>query len=256
MTLHLNEVKNVIEAIHLKIKAVIQENFVGCYVHGSYVLGGFNEGSDIDLIVITKSPLTLPVKKQLAALFLSISNEPFPIEVTFLHEAQLKIWKHPSSYDFHYSEFWREQFTADLMNNTNKAINEEPKTDPDLAAHFTILLHKGICIQGASVQKVIPTIPNEDYLNAILNDYTECLEQIDQKPIYSTLNLLRIFLYVKEGKIYSKREAGIWGVGNLPHELSETVKSVLNGYENNIKDIYISKDALARFKQYIIRNIN
>ena len=96
MTVHLNEVRNVIEIIHLKIKAVIQDSVVGCYVHGSYTLGGFNPNSDIDLIVITKSALTISEKKQLAALLLSISNEPFPIEVSFLHEAQLKNWTSPA----------------------------------------------------------------------------------------------------------------------------------------------------------------
>lgn len=255
MTLHLNEVRNIIETIHSKIKAVIQENFIGCYVHGSYVLGGFNKGSDIDLLVITKSPLSLPTKKQLAALFLSISNEPFPIEITFLHEAQLKSWKHPSSYDFHYSECWRERFTADLMNNTNKAINDQPKTDPDLAAHFTILRYKGLCIQGEPIDEVIPPIPKEDYLNAILNDYADCLEQIEQKPIYAILNLLRIFLYIKVGEIYSKREAAIWGVENLPNNL-RPVNRALDGYENNMQDVHIPKDALTIFKQYIISKVS
>ena len=141
------------------------------------------------------------------------------------------------------------------MNNTFNAINNEPKTDPDLAAHFTILQHKGICIQGKPIAEVIPKIPSEDYLNAILQDYKDCLVEIERKPIYCTLNLLRIYLYVKEGKITSKQEAGHWGLENLPIYLRGTVYKALHGYESGLTEIEITVNEAEAFKQYIMSEI-
>jgi hypothetical protein len=43
-------------------------------------------------------------------------------------------------------------------------------------------------------------------------------------PIYGTLNLIRVFWYLKEGVISSKQEAGYWVLLTLPKELSITIR--------------------------------
>ena len=48
----------------------------------------------------------------------------------------------------------------------------------------------------------------------------------------------------------------IWGVENLPKYLREPVNMVLYGYENNMQDIHIPKNALSIFKQYIICHVS
>ena len=53
----------VIENFVERTKAILQDNLVGVYLHGSAVMGCFNpDKSDIDLIVVVNSNIPDPVK--------------------------------------------------------------------------------------------------------------------------------------------------------------------------------------------------
>lgn len=89
-----------------EIKQITGNQFVGCYLHGSLAMGSFQPGnSDIDLLVVLNKALSTQQKQRLAALFLSQSKHPYPVEVSFLLASKLKEEKHPFSYLFHYSEY-------------------------------------------------------------------------------------------------------------------------------------------------------
>ncbi|WP_054752213.1 nucleotidyltransferase domain-containing protein [Piscibacillus salipiscarius] len=171
----------------------IVPNIVGIYLHGSIAMGGFEPNrSDIDLIVITKDVLSIEHQRELAELFLNRSNSPFPIEISFLNSYQVNEWTHPCPFDFHYSEYWREKYEQDLKNNTQDFLNNDPKTDADLAAHITILNHRGICLEGKPISEVFPQVPKADYISSIMLDYHDCLNQILVEPDYCVPNLIRV----------------------------------------------------------------
>ena len=156
-------------------------------------MGGFNpKSSDIDILVITKESMGSEVKRELIRLFLHVSNSPYPIEVSFLCEDQLRQWQHPCPFEFHYSDFWRERYTEELLNDTSHFVNSAVRTDADLAAHITIVYSRGICIEGAPIGEVFPLVPRSDYLSSILADYQECLVRLEEDPIYCSLNLIRV----------------------------------------------------------------
>lgn len=215
------------------IKEMIHNDMIGFYVHGSLAMGGFNPNkSDIDILVVTNKPMSIETKRELAQLFLSSSNHPFPLEISFLTKEQLENWEHPCPFDFHYSEFWRERYEEDLVKGTHKYLNEEIKTDADLAAHITIMNHRGICIEGRAIDEVFPVVSRLHYISSIMGDFQECLDNIEEDPVYCTLNMLRIFYYLKDGIIVSKQEAANLGIVSLPEEISVTVQKVLNLYSN------------------------
>ena len=100
------DVQLFIGQVQAELDAILKENFIGTYIHGSLALGGFNEASsDIDLLVVTKNALRLADKQRLTELFLTVSNTPYPLEISFLHSDQLKTWQHACPYDYHYSEY-------------------------------------------------------------------------------------------------------------------------------------------------------
>lgn len=132
-------------------------------------------------------------KKQLASLLVNYSNRPFPIEISFLNVEQLKDWQHPSPFDFHYSESWRERYESDLLKGTNRYINEEINTDPDLAAHIKVTYERGICLEGKPIADTFPEIPDTDYTDSIMGDYQECLTNIVKNPVYCSLNMIRVY---------------------------------------------------------------
>lgn len=239
-----------------KTKEIINNDIIGFYIHGSLAMGGFNpKSSDIDVLVVTNKSMTIEPRRKLAQLFLTCSNDPFPLEISFLNKEQLETWKHPCPFDFHYSEFWRERYEEDLSKGTNKYLNGEIKTDADLAAHITITTHRGICIEGKPIVEVFPMVPPSHYASSIMGDFQECLENIEKDPIYCTLNLIRVFWYLKERIISSKQEAGNWGLASFPKEMSFTIQKVVNSYANE-KDIYdFEKNELLSLKNYIYSNV-
>ena len=237
-------------------KQIMNNNFIGFYLHGSLAMGGFNpRSSDIDVLVVTHESLTIETKRLLANLYLKYSTKPYPIEISFLKKVQLDSWEHPSPYEFHYSEFWRERYEVDLFEKRFTYLNEDIKTDPDLAAHITIMNDRGICIEGSSISEVFPRIPSSDFLSSIKGDYEECLANIVDDPIYCSLNMLRVFWYVKEGIISSKQEAGNWGLTSLPDEMKGTMQKVVNSYQSEKGSYQFDETELIILRNYIHNNL-
>lgn len=178
-----------------EMKSILDENLIGLYLHGSLAMGGFSpENSDIDLLGVTKVSLANEDTLKLTELFLKHSNHPFPIEISFLNRQQLIKWEHPSKFDFHFSEFWRNYFES--QTRTEVDLNDLDMKDEDIAAHITIINDRGICLFGNPIVEVFPQIPRKHYISSILGDFQSCLQNIEQDPVYCTLNLLRVYRYL------------------------------------------------------------
>ena len=251
-----SNIKEFIYFLNKGIKEIIDDNYVGFYIHGSLAMGGFNpKSSDIDVLVITKKSVEIEDKMNLVRFLLKYSNSPYPIEISFLNTEQLLYWQHPCPFDFHYSEFWRERFKKDLTNGKNELSNGEIHTDVDLAAHLTITYQRGICVEGKAIKEVFPLVPRSDYIKSILGDYQECLENIEDDPIYCSLNLMRVFWYLKDGVISSKQEAGKWGLKTFPQELRNTISKLVDSYVNGNGAKTFEKVELYLLRNYISDNV-
>ncbi|WP_404433494.1 aminoglycoside adenylyltransferase domain-containing protein [Sutcliffiella horikoshii] len=234
-----------------KFRNITKENFLGLYIHGSWAMGGFNpDRSDVDLLVVVKNSLDIATQCKLAKFLLAISYDPYPIEVSFLTQKQLENWTHPSPYEFHFSEGWRQSFEQQLLTDQYEAINNDHKVDPDLAAHLTILNHRGIRWEGPPIDDVFPVIPRTHYLSSILADYQDCLKNVEADPVYCVLNLIRVYWYVKEEVISSKLEAGEYGLTSFPQQYKETIRKVVESYQS-IKVREIDKADLTNLRDYI-----
>ncbi|RDY66958.1 DUF4111 domain-containing protein [Halobacillus trueperi] len=225
-----------------KFYEIFGENLTGVYLHGSLVLGGFvPANSDVDLIVVTERPMSRMDAVQLTDFLLERSGSPYPIEISVLNRRQLDDWQHPCPFDYHYSEDWRNRFLA----GESTFSDEEVRKDADLAAHLTIIHHSGCVLFGKPADEVFPPVPKEDYVNSILSDYEDCLENVEKDPVYSVLNILRIYYYMEDERIYSKDEAGQWAL-NSP--FSKTVEKVLKRRRGD--EISISDKELSSFKRH------
>ncbi|MBR0514749.1 MAG: nucleotidyltransferase domain-containing protein [Clostridia bacterium] len=61
----LPQTDNLINGFVERSNAILKDNLVGVYLHGSSVMGCFNpQKSDIDLIVVVERPLLDPIKKE------------------------------------------------------------------------------------------------------------------------------------------------------------------------------------------------
>ncbi|HYG59272.1 MAG TPA: nucleotidyltransferase domain-containing protein, partial [Symbiobacteriaceae bacterium] len=149
------------------VRAILGEHLVGIYLHGSLAMGCFNpDTSDIDLLVVVRRPMSAETKRLMAGLLLTQSEDPRPLEVSFLLQEELRHWRQPMPYDLHYSEVWRDRFEANLARLDWEYWGHTEHTDPDLAAHVVILHERGIVLFGPSVRSVFPPVPPADYAAA------------------------------------------------------------------------------------------
>lgn len=233
-----------------EIESILGSKLVGIYLHGSIALGGFNpKQSDIDLLGVTKWTLSSEEALKLTQLFLEHSSNPIPVEISFLNQSQLSNWEHPSSFDYHYSEFWRDTYKNKLQQETY--LNDQNLKDEDLAAHITVTKSKGICLSGEPIKDVFPDIPQEHFVSSILNDSVSCLNNIVNDPVYCTLNLLRFYKYLKGGGICSKLEGGKWGLLHLPGIHKLTIQKVLAIYEEGDTNVSFEEKELRLISNYL-----
>jgi hypothetical protein len=219
------------------LSVVLGAQLVGIYLHGSLAMGCFNPGrSDLDLLVVTAERMSLTVKRQIVEYLLACSQQPQPLEISFLARAQLHPWRYPTPFDLHYSEMWRSAFTHDLASGTWPAGIADEHPDPDLAAHITLLHARGICIAGAPIATVFPPVPADDYRASIAGDIHDGLASIAANPVYTILNCCRTYAYLCEGCILSKAEGGRWALPVLPAGLCQPVAAALAAYRSEAAD--------------------
>src|SRR5688572_5890918 len=235
-----------------EVEAELAGNLVGIYLHGSLAMGSFNpERSDLDLLVVTRQPMSLETKRRLTETLLDCSGQPHPIEISFLRRDDMVPWQYPTPYDFHYSEMWCENFQRDLAGEAWKGWNDSQRFDPDLAAHITITNHRGLCLAGATIEEVFPPVPRQDYLDSIMGDVRDGLENISGNPTYGILNACRTYAYLCQGYIYSKEEGGIWTLEVLPESLWGVVRVALATYRGEPGAGVLETDQLETFAAYI-----
>ena len=231
---------------------LLNPNLVGIYLHGSLAMGCFNpHHSDIDLLVITRRPMELNIKWEVAQLLLLASFVPQPIEISFLAQADLVPWRFPTPFDFHYSETWRGTIQRQLQDGTWRQWNPETRCDPDLAAHVTITRQRGISLLGAPIADVFPDVPAADYLASILGDSRDTLDGPLDGPVYAILNACRVYAFMVEGRVCSKQEGGVWALATLPDDVRPAVETALYYYMNEVDDRWFDPAAVDRFVAYM-----
>ncbi len=251
------DVKAQVERLIAGFRRELADNLIGVYLHGSLAPGCFNPlRSDIDLLVATRQKIKLEIKYALARLILAISRQPAPIEISFLTFDDLHPWRHPTPYDFHYSEDWREKIERELADDDWKSWNDAARFDGDLAAHVTVLNHRGLSLCGQPVADVFPPVPEEDFVSSILADVLSAKFGLDgtaaQFPVYVVLNACRTLAFLRTKQVLSKEEGGRWALENVPANFYKTIAGALEEYRCGESDqSKLTKESLAGFAAYM-----
>ena len=126
--------------------------------------------------------------------------------------------------------------------------------DKDLAAHFTVINHRGKCLCGAPTKDTFADIPAKDYIDSIWNDIADVEEEITDNPMYLILNLARVLAYLKEDLGLSKKEGGEWALNNLPEKYHGLVQDAMREYTENT-DISYDTDIAKEYAGYMLEQI-
>ncbi|MCI5648313.1 MAG: aminoglycoside adenylyltransferase domain-containing protein [Fusicatenibacter sp.] len=212
-----------------RTREILGENLTGVYLHGSLAMGCFNpKKSDIDLLTVVKHEIPGEVKRQYMDLVVEMNGQAPEkgIELSVVQESVCRPFVYPTPFELHFSIthlLWYQTDPGDY-------IERMKGTDKDLAAHFTILLHRGKTLYGKEIREVFSEVEKSSYFDSIWCDIENAETEIMDHPMYLTLNLCRVLAYGKEERILSKEEGGKWGLKNLPEKYRNLVMSALNEY--------------------------
>lgn len=249
----ISSIDNLLHDLVEQSKKILKKNLVGVYLHGSAVMECFNpEKSDIDLIIVVNHSLPSSVKKEYMDMVVKYNGlaPAKGIEMSIVLKDVCNPFIYPTPFELHFSSVhlkWYED-------NPQDYIYKMRGNDADLAAHFTVINHRGSCLYGAPINLVFASVPNEDYMDSIWKDIAEAKVNIGKDTMYLTLNLARVLAYKKEGLVLSKKEGGEWALNHLPTEYHKLVKDCLREYSEGIRIIY-NEEIAKCYAKYVIERI-
>ncbi|MGO4109648.1 aminoglycoside adenylyltransferase domain-containing protein [Paenibacillus sp. YAF4_2] len=233
---------------------VLQDNLCGIYLHGSLAMGCFNpDKSDLDILIVVKSRLSKNQQKAMTDHVLLLHDE-MPngrgIELSVVLETYVRNFVYPTPFEYHYSDYHRERYQSDPYYLCGGF------EDPDLAAHCTVVYHRGITLYGNPIQELFQPIERKYYVQSILNDIGDASTGIIDQPLYYSLNLCRVLLYLQEGTVSSKLEGGEWGLRTLPSKFHSVIHKCLEEYSGRENKLEFDNKQLVEFAEYMQNKIH
>jgi len=247
--------RKLLEIIKSEYRAILSDNLVGIYVHGSIAFGCFNwERSDIDFLVVVNSPLTQEEKETLISVLLKLeSHAPQKgFEMSVVLERVCNPFVYPTPYEMHFSNSYLESYKTNLAAQC-RSLNGTDKTDKDLAAHITVTRAVGFPLCGAPISEVFGEVAREYYTDSLMYEIENAVEEIVRNPVYFTLNLCRVLAYLTDGLVLSKEQGGKWGAEHLPRYI-ELISGALAAYVEGCG--FTANDGkLIEFAEYMLTKI-
>jgi predicted nucleotidyltransferase len=225
-----------IDALIRGVRDVLDEDLVGAYLHGSAVLGGFRPDSDIDMVVVSTRGTTLAEKRALIDLLLGLSGDRSssvprrPIELDIVLTSEIRPWRYPPTFDFHYSELWRDRFEGGEVEPWPSDSN------PDLASAITMVLVGDRPLVGPQPADVFDPVPRADYLDAVLRDTGNVDEYLSWDTRNVVLTLPRIWSAIATDAVHSKESAALWALPRLPKEHRPVLELAIAAYRGEVRD--------------------
>lgn len=228
--------QNIIDTFVSAAQVAFADNLVGVYLHGSAVMGCYNpDVSDLDFIVVVDHPIADDARRDCMARVAALDAQTpgKGIEMSVVARDTCKPFAYPTPFELH----WSRAHAAWYARDPGDYVAKMRGTDADLAAHFTVLRARGVCLWGAPVAEVFGPVPRADYVDSIWQDVCGAEDEIAENPMYLILNLARVLAYMEDGAVLSKREGGEWALMRLP-EYRPLLEAALGEYEGASRPAY------------------
>ena len=223
----MNDLLNLLGTIRYEAVNILGENLIGLYIHGSIAYGCFRwEVSDVDLLIVVRTALSLPQKRELMKCVVALHaiSPPKGLEMSVVLEEYCREFVYPTPFDLHFSPMYLAQYEE----NPDAFCETMHGFDRDLAAHFVTVQSSGMVLWGESIEKVFSELDRDFFLDSILRDAEEAAERLVDNPVYAVLNLCRAAAFVRDGQIFSKLDGGMWGLENLPKRYCELIGAAVD----------------------------
>ena len=227
-----SDVNEIINLLFIKAKTILKDQFVGMYLHGSLANGGFDNGSDIDVIFATQENVSDEMFSALQAMHMNIAKLDSPwaiqLEVSYIPVNALRRFDSTNNLHPH-------------IDRGNGEVFHWMRHESDWSIQRHILRERGIVISGPHPKSLIdPVYPNDmrqavvDGLPLWLNPILENPSEINKRGYQSffVLSLCRMLYTLNHGEILSKQAAGEWAKANLDERWTPLIDRALIGRLN------------------------
>ena len=124
--------------------------------------------------------------------------------------------------------------------------------DPDLAAHVTATLARGIALLGPPPEEVLVAPPWPVFLQSIVDDLDWGMERIHERPGYAVLNGARVVLTLQSpaGTVLGKEEAAALALERFPREHHPLLEQAVA--ERLGAAVEWDPEALRRYRTFVV----
>src|SRR5512145_2175514 len=223
------DVNEIVNTLFTRVQAILGDQLIGMYLEGSLANGGFDENSDIDVIVVTASAVSEETFSMLQEMHQQIAtlDSPWAIqfEVSYIPQRALR----------------RFDPADNLHPNLERGTGEKLKLmhhESDWTIHRHILRERGIIITGPDPRTLIDRVSPDDLRRGIVEVLPFWFDPIFSNPSeirkrgyqsFFVLSLCRMLYTLKYGEIIPKQAAAEWAKDNLDAGWQTLIERALVG---------------------------
>jgi predicted nucleotidyltransferase len=220
------EVNAVLQRLLKEVQAVLDNWFVGLYLHGSLALGDFNPGSsDIDFAIVTSRELPLKLISSLEAAHRRINDSGLAwaekLEGSYLSN---KAFRRYSPEETPHPHVWEQHF---------RVVRDKR----DWIIHRHILREYGVIVTGPPIKSMIDPVSPDEIREAIVTTFREdWIPKLNEREwliptyyqAYVTLTCCRALYTMKFGTIASKPASAKWAVEALDKKWKDLIETAMD----------------------------
>lgn len=229
-------INEILDRLLTRVQEILGYQFIGMYLHGSLANGGFDEHSDIDVIVVTDTDLReemfLALREMHAELTKIDSSWAIQLEVSYIPQDALRHFDPANKVHPH-------------IDRGSDEILHRMAHESDWVIQRHTLRERGITIAGPSPKTLIDPVSPDNLRQAILGVLPLWLTPILNNPSvinkrgyqsFFVLSLCRMLYTLKYGTIISKLAAARWGKGNLDPNWASLIERAVLGRQDPTLD--------------------
>lgn len=218
------ELNAVLSQLVAGLRAMLGGNLVGVYLHGSFAVGGADEHSDVDFLVVIERELTEDEQHELRALHERLFQLPSHwaqhLEGSYVPRDRLR---HPDPKREPWFYFDNGATEAIWDNHDNSAV-----------VRWSLREH-GVVLEGPSPTMLVDSVSGDELrreVRWVIDDYGDWLRAREtwsaRLQTLAVISYCRILHTLETGVVAPKRESGEWARETLDAEWRDLIQRALD----------------------------
>lgn len=219
------DVNRLLEVLFEDVQGVLGAQFLGMYLFGSLAIGDFDEGSDIDVAIITQDELPEELFFALRRMHESIAtlDSPWAVQMEVSYLSRQALFRYDPEHNRH-PQLERDRGSQLVMDNHARVVERH------------VLREKGVVVAGPPLQDLIAPVSPDDLRKSVADILHEWGEPMLARPLpfysrgyqsYTVLSLCRMLYTLEHGTVVSKPVAARWAqqkLGERWHNLIDNAR--------------------------------